>query len=277
MATLSLLFSAIYGITSGADSIEFEWNSTSGICSVETPSGFVAMSDAITDTAAQAVISNPDGVCMYEMSCEVSEWVWPRASSYSSCICPECGCDTLGAIEWVKKVTIFDSSTSSKFVECYRCECSELFTVAFGDGTTPAIGYRCVQVTADWGVSESEAASVVCPQTSCGTFNGAIKYAGNTWWNQTNSESFCVCQDDGTALCSSSYEEILSDSLLNDAFDKGCDPLGLMGICRTNASKWFNPKQYSVVCPKCGCDTTGDLGYFTKTDDDGDKSCYECT
>eukprot|EP01083_Nonionella_stella_P224070 797904_1 len=145
MATLSLLFSAIYGITSGAD------------------------------------------------------------------------CDR--AIEWIKNVTTLDpSDPSSKFVECYRCACSEISSA-----------YRCVQVTADWGVSETEAASVECPPAICGTFYGSTKYAGNSWWNQTNSESFCVCQDDGTALCSSSYEEILSDSLLNEAFGKLCDLHGFMG------------------------------------------------
>eukprot|EP01083_Nonionella_stella_P198593 729033_1 len=279
MTTLCLVFSAIYGITSVKSVYtQFEYDYTTSVCSVQECNS-CCYSDCtelvpITGTVAQDYISNTDGRCMDEMSCDVSEWVWPQSyyndpptTTDSSCACPICSCDTLGAIEYFKKVD--DSSAY-----CYACECSALPTYTYGDGITAVNGYESCDTVSSY-YFDSEVPSFPCPPPRCGPFDGETYYPDDTWWNQTNPESYCLCQDDGTPLCSQSYEEILSDSLLNDEFDE-CSS-DLRGTCRTDASKWFNPQTYNAVeCPKCGCDTEGEIAYFTRTNDYGSKHCYEC-
>eukprot|EP01084_Bolivina_argentea_P106378 190375_1 len=295
MEAVYLLFTAIYGITS-VKSVRtvFDYNHTSAVCSVQECAS-CCFNDCnctdlvpITGTLAQQYISNTDGSCMSRDSCGVSEWLWPNAyyndppsSTDSTCICPKCSCDTLDSIQYVKKVE--NSCVTSDplyYATCYNCSCEEQSWSFYGNGSANVRGYSCKSLTHGSFVSDSEAASFPCPPAYCGTATGIIQlrnvYEGDTWWDDSDASKYCLCQSDATALCSQSYDEILSNPLLNEKFDKDC-AVNLRGTCRTDPSLWFKIDGYFRFCPLCACDTAGDVDYFTETDDDGGKDCYECT
>eukprot|EP01083_Nonionella_stella_P099814 280765_1 len=102
----------------------------------------------------------------------------------------------------------------------------------------------------------------------------------DTWWDSSNDESFCLCQSDGTALCSQSYAEILSNSALKDALLSECSGY-LKGDCATNSSTWVKG-HISLIndCPECACDTVGEVSYVTERDEKfvtKYNDCYEGT
>eukprot|EP01083_Nonionella_stella_P048677 129992_1 len=288
MEAIYLLFTVIYGITSVKSLYtKFKWNYTSEVCSVRECTGIsTGCTDyvPITDALAQTYISN-DGSChLSDLSCAVSDWVWPSAyfndasgtSVSIGCKCPLCSCDTLDEMQYFKEV-------GTSFTYCYDCKCSDQSSWTYGDGSAIPRAYSCTTLTYEMGLDDAEIAAFPCPPPICGTFNGEIKYEGYSWLDQsdTSGERFCLCQSDGNALCSSSYEGIVSDPLLNEKFT-GCD-IHLHGECRADASSWFNPLVYTgaivynMPCPRCGCDIEGVNGYFTDTDEYGNKDCYECT
>eukprot|EP01083_Nonionella_stella_P000845 2426_1 len=283
---LFVVISAIKSVKSESVGTKFKYDYTAEVCSVQECPDLPVMDTctelvAITDPLAQQYISNTNGECMGLISCDVSQWVWPRSyyndasSTDSSCHCPRCSCATLGTIEYVKEV---DESSAG----CWACECEDQSTSLFGDGSATLRGYRCTRVKYSVYLLDVEAsiAAFPCPPPICGTFDGEIRYEGDTWWDSSNEESYCLCQSDATVVCSQSYDEILSTPALKEEFDDECE-LDLRGACRTDASLWFQVNGYPDRCPVCACDTSneGDLAYFTELDTflTTGKDCFECT
>eukprot|EP01083_Nonionella_stella_P220666 789279_1 len=84
-----------------------------------------------------------------------------------------------------------------------------------------------------------------------------------TWWDSSNDESFCLCQSDGTALCSQSYAEILSNSALKEAILWGECGKYLRGECAADSTLWTpsDSSDLSHPCPRCTCDTVDEVSY----------------
>eukprot|EP01083_Nonionella_stella_P099815 280766_1 len=85
----------------------------------------------------------------------------------------------------------------------------------------------------------------------------------DTWWDSSNDESFCLCQSDGTALCSQSYAEILSNSALKEAILWGECGKYLRGECAADSTLWTpsDSSDLSHPCPRCTCDTVDEVSY----------------
>eukprot|EP01083_Nonionella_stella_P099813 280764_1 len=100
----------------------------------------------------------------------------------------------------------------------------------------------------------------------------------DTWWDSSNDESFCLCQSDGTALCSQSYAEILSNSALKEELFSLVEcGFYLRGEeCAEDSTLWIpsDASDPSHPCPRCKCDTVDEVIYGDESGGGG-NSCYE--
>eukprot|EP01083_Nonionella_stella_P000245 750_1 len=209
------------------------------------------------------------------LPCDASQWVWDKSGSYllgrRSCDCPKCACSVIGETKLIQ--------TTCDLCQCQQHSSYEDHTLSYscfgiGDPADPSHQSCLPHCVASGYVAREGSYNVDYPWS----LFPSVFTAGDVWWFST--ESFCVCQNDSTALCSQTYHDIVSNPLLYEPFMR-YDNCGhyLRGPCVTDASLWFNPRYVypsALVCPGCKCDSVGDTAYFTGIAEAGAKDCFEC-
>eukprot|EP01083_Nonionella_stella_P084077 232639_1 len=249
----------------------FQQNYTSNACNVQECQEccYTQCTDWTDITTASAETYIASGSCFDKVTCDVSQWIWPsgyHGTGYTRCSCPLCSCSVLDEVQYIKVETTSQAS-------CYAFKCNILSPYYYGDGSGGTL--LGLESQGGWVANmyswDGDLSTFQCPPATC-TDNGAIYYEDDTWWNEATPTSFCICQSDSTALCSQDYAGILSNSILNAAFQDECGD-DLRGSCATDTSTWFDAGSYDG-CPRCEC---SGVGFFTAADQFGDgNECYEC-